>query len=141
MQSKLIEFLRSRGAVCAGDSYAVLRHCGQASRGNPMACVHGQSHVTVLTLDTGLEKTMAAVGTYSPLEYGQAAVLRHPEIIYSMCGHCAVPVAYIDDVNGISIKLRTHGMDAINDAEDAFLAKIRKLNIQTISVEMPVIIA
>ncbi len=141
MQSELMEFLRSRGAVCAGDSYAVLRHCGQASRGNPMACIHGQPHVTVLTLDTGLGKTFAAVGMYSPLEYGKSAVLCHPEIIYSMCGHCAVPVAYVDDVNDISMKISTHGVDAINDAANAFLAKIRKLNMQSISVEMPAVIA
>lgn len=142
MKSELLEFLRTRGTLPSMHGARTLfRHCSQHSSGNPMACVHGQPWVTVAAFDAEVGKKSIVVGMYSPFARGHPAVLRHPEIIYHSCDHCDVPVSYIDDVNNVRLTWDSDGIDAVASASDAFLDRIKLMEILSVITEMPAIVA
>lgn len=142
MKAELLSFLRARGAISMRHgSRTIFKHCTIPGKSNPMSCIHGQPWLTVVTFDhtdTTMEKKSTVIGIYSPIKSGGSAVLRHPEIIYNSCGHCDVPVSYIDDVNNIHV---TADIDAVSRLSDMLLKKIRLMEIRSVMTEMPCIAA
>ena len=137
MKSDLLGFLRARGAISMRHgSRTIFKHCSVPGNGNPMACVHGQPWLTVATFDIdGLgEKKSTVIGLYSPITHGGPAVLRHPEIIYHSCGHCDVPVSYVDDVHKINV---VANIDAVTKMSCELLEKIKRMEIHSVLTEMP----
>lgn len=124
-------------------SRTIFKHCQVTGNSNPMACIHGQPWLTVATFDSQSDhiiddtvrgKKSTVIGIYAPETYGGPAVLRHPEIIYSSCEHCNVPISYIDDVSGIHV---TADIDAVSELSNELLNKIKLMEIRSVMTEMP----
>ena len=140
MKSKLLRFLQTGGTMpTRHGSRTIFKHCSQTSAGNPMACVHGQPWLTVAAFDAEDGKKSMVVGMYSPLSRGHPAVLRHPEIIYTACEHCTVPMSYVDDVYGTKITANADGINAVESAADGFLKRIKMLNIMSVETDITAI--
>ena len=141
MESNLLAFLRSRGATAQSHGMrSVLRHCQETSKGNPMACVHGQPDITLLMLDSNDWKKMAVVGMYAPIRYGGVAVLRRPEIVYHLCEGCEIPISYYDDVYNVNMTLQSDGVERLSEAADGLLEQIKQMRLVSAST-IPSIIA
>ena len=142
MKSELLEFIRGRGTVPSlHGTRTLFKHCAEPSKANPMACIHGQPWVTVAAFDDGRWKKSIVVGMYSPPSRGYPALLRHPEIIYSSCGHCEVPVSYNDDIDKVNMTWHSDGIDAIAAMADSMLARMRLMEFNSVITEMPQIAA